>query len=158
MKKKNIADSTIRTHVKRHTGKSGRRKVILIIAALAGGSYAAYRYFKMLKVRRAQELSERLRFGRNKKSQSDNECSSAYFEGYKDGLKAGSIDLSAEERDGAYYEGYEAGRKEGHDSRYAGGYQDGINTGFENGYLKGTLEAEDKYAKIGGNADEDRKK
>ena len=157
MKKKNIADSTIRTHVKRHTGTSGRRKVIFIIAALTGGSYATYRYIKMLKARRAQELSERLRFGRNKKSQSDNECSSAYFEGYKDGLKAGSIDLSAEERDGAYYEGFEAGRKEGHDSGYAGGYQDGINTGFENGYLKGTLEAEDKYAKIGGNADEDRK-
>lgn len=156
MKKKNIADSTIRTHVKRHTGKSGRRKVILIIAALAGGSYAAYRYFKMLKVRRAQELSERLRSSSNRASQSDNECSSAYFEGYKDGLKAGSIDLSAEERDGAYYEGFEAGRKEGHDSGYAGGYQDGINTGFENGYLKGTLETEDKYAKIGGNADEDR--
>ena len=158
MKKKNIADSTIRTHVKRHTGKSGRRKVILIIAALAGGSYAAYRYFKMLKVRRAQELSERLKSGSNRAGQSDNECSSAYFEGYKDGLKAGSIDLSAEERDGAYYEGYETGQKEGHDSGYAGGYQDGINTGFENGYLKGILEAEDKYAKNGGNADEDRKK
>ena len=118
MKKKIITDNSIRARVKRHTGKSGHRKIILMIAALAGGSYAAYRYVRIHKARRAQELSEKLRSGTNKMGQNDNECSSAYFKGYKNGL------------DDGYDEGYERGHTEGHykgcDDGYLIGYEEAL--------------------------------
>ena len=115
MKRKKLTDSNIGTHIKRNTGKGRRRRAVLVIAVLAGGSYAVYRYIRMLKVRRAQELSEKLRSERYDSRPNDRECASAYFEGYKNGL------------DDGYDEGYERGVSEGE----VRGIDDGYDIGYE---------------------------
>lgn len=138
MKKKNKVDSNIRTNIKGHVRKAGCRKAVLVMAVIAGGSYAAYRYIRSIKARRAQELSERLRSDRSKAGQNDNECSSAYFEGYKNGL------------DDGYDEGYERGHTEGHYK----GCDDGYLVGYEEALKKCIKDVEGISDEIFNKADE----
>ena len=46
--------------------KCGRKKKALIVIATLAGTYIAYYIVKQAKKKRAQELSERLRFGKRK--------------------------------------------------------------------------------------------
>ena len=139
MKKKKLADGSIGAHIKRNAGKRGRRKAVLVIAVLAGGSYAVYRYIRMLKVKRAQELSERLRSGRQDSTPNDRECASAYFEGYKNGL------------DDGYDEGYERGSTAGEER----GIDDGYKIGYEEALRKCYLDANGEIDEADKNEEED---
>lgn len=113
MENENIMKRSIGSHIKKYASKIRHKRTVLIIMAIAGGSYAAYRYVRNLRSKRAQELSERLRSERKENSQCDRECTSAYFEGYKNGL------------DDGYDEGYERGYSEGHFKGCDDGYMVG---------------------------------
>ena len=143
MKKKKLADSSIGAHIKRNAGKRGRRKAVLVIAVLAGGSYAVYRYIRMLKARMAQELSERLRSGKQDSRPNDRECASAYFEGYKNGL------------DDGYGEGYGRGYGEGHYKGCDDGYQTGYKEALKKCYLDANEDADGFFDEADKNEEED---
>ena len=113
MENENIMKRSIGSHIKKYASKIKHKRLVLIIMAIAGGSYAAYRYVRNSRSKRAQELSERLRSERKENSQCDRECTSAYFEGYKNGL------------DDGYDEGYERGYSEGHFKGCDDGYMVG---------------------------------
>jgi flagellar biosynthesis/type III secretory pathway protein FliH len=113
MENENIMKRSIGSHIKKYASKIRHKRAVLIIMAIAGGSYAAYRYIRNSRSKRAQELSERLRSERKETGQCDRECTSAYFEGYKNGL------------DDGYDEGYERGYSEGHFKGCDDGYMVG---------------------------------
>lgn len=128
MEKENIKDRSIGSHIRKYASKIRHKRSVLIIMAIAGGSYAVCRHIRNLKAKRARELSERLRYERKENSQCDRECTSAYFEGYKNGL------------DDGYDEGYERGYSEGHFK----GCDDGYMVGCEEMLKKCILDANRK--------------
>ena len=113
MEKEITKNRSIGSHIRKYAPKIKHKRLVLIIMAITGGSYAAYRYVRNSRSKRAQELSERLRSERKENSQCDRECTSAYFEGYKNGL------------DDGYDEGYERGYSEGHFKGCDDGYMVG---------------------------------
>lgn len=113
MENENIMKRSIGSHIKKYASKIRHKRTVLIILGIACGTYAAYRYVRNSRSKRVQELSERLRSERKENSQCDRECTSAYFEGYKNGL------------DDGYDEGYERGYSEGHFKGCDDGYMVG---------------------------------
>ena len=60
--------------------KCGNKKKALIVVVIIAGSYIAYYIVKQAKKKRAQELSERLRFGKRKSDLDDFESEMYKFE------------------------------------------------------------------------------